>query len=76
MYREAVSGKSRVKRQHGLKLKLVCVHQGSVLSQLLFAIVIDALTDHLTKDMREFLYADDVAILGNSWKDVSQKYAR
>jgi len=26
--------------------------------------------------MREFLYADDLAILGNSWEDVSQKYAR
>jgi len=25
--------------------------------------------------MRE-LYADDLAILGNSWEDVSQKYAR
>jgi len=51
------------------------VHQGSVLSPLLFTIVIDALTDHL-KDMREFLYADDIAILGNSWEDVSQKYVR
>jgi len=52
------------------------VHQGSVLSPLLFAIVTDALTDHLNKDMREFLYADDLAILGNSWEDASQKYAR
>jgi len=31
------------------------VHQGSVLSPLLFAIVMDTLTDHLYKDMREFL---------------------
>jgi len=46
------------------------VHQGSVLSLLLFAIVMDALTAHLTKDMREFLYADDLAILGNCWEDV------
>jgi len=36
----------------------------------------NALTDHLNKDMREFLYADDLAILGNSWEDVNQKYAR
>jgi len=28
----------------------------------------DALTDHQNKDMREFLYADDLAILGNSWR--------
>jgi len=52
------------------------VYQGFVVSPLLFAIVMDALTDHLNKDIREFLYADDLAILGNSWKDVSQKYAR
>jgi len=42
------------------------VHQGSMLSPLVFAIVMDALTGHLNKDMREFLYADDLAILGNS----------
>jgi len=32
-----------------------------------------AVTDHINKDMREFLYADGLAILGNSWEDVSQK---
>jgi len=26
--------------------------------------------------LREFLYADDLAILENSWKDVNQKYDR
>jgi len=52
------------------------LHQGSVFSPLLFAIVMDALTEHLNKDMREFLYADDLTILGNSWEDISQKYAR
>jgi len=43
----------------------VSFHQGSVLSLLLFAIIMDALTNHLNKDVREFLYADDLAILGN-----------
>jgi len=47
------------------------VHQGSVLSPLLFAVVMDALSEHLNKDMREFVYADELAILGNSWEDVS-----
>jgi len=41
---------------------------------MLFAIVMDALTDYLNKDMREFPYAHDLAILGNSCEDVSQKY--
>jgi len=45
----------------------VSVHEGSVLSSLLFAIVMDALTDHLNKDTREILHADELAILGNSW---------
>jgi len=74
MYREAestvqIEGKKTVR----FEVK-VGVHQGSVLSPLLFAIVMDALTDHLTKDMREFLYADNLAIIpGSSWKEVSQK---
>jgi len=50
------------------------VHQCSVLSPLLFANVMDDLTDRLTKDMREFLYADDLAVLETSLEDVSQKY--
>jgi len=54
----------------------VGVHQGSVLSPLLFAIVMDALTDILNKNMREFLCAINFAILGNSWEDVCQKYSR
>jgi len=33
----------------------------------------DALTDHLNE---RILYADDLAILENSWEDFSQKYAR
>jgi len=54
----------------------VGVHHGSALSPLLFAIVMDALTDHLNKDMGEFLFADDLAILGSSWEADSQKYAK
>jgi len=54
----------------------VGAHQVSVLSPLVFAIIMDALTDYLNKNMKSFFYADDSAILGNSWEDVSQKYAR
>jgi len=50
----------------------VGVHQGSELSPPQFAIVMHA----LNKDMRELLYAVDLAILGNSWEDISQKYVR
>jgi len=44
----------------------VGAHQGSVLGPLLFAIVMHAQTDHLNNDTREFLYADDLAILGTA----------
>jgi hypothetical protein len=54
----------------------VGVHQGSVLSPLLFVVVMDEVTKELRTDMREFLYADDVVILGDSWKEVSEKYKK
>jgi len=73
IYREAETAvQIEGKKTTWFKVK-VGVHQGFVLSPLLFVIVVDALTDHLNKDMREFLYADDLEILGNSWKDVSKK---
>jgi len=75
MYREAKTAvQIEGKKTAWFEVK-VGVHQGSVLSPLLFAIVIDALTDHLNND-REFLYADDLAVLENSWEDITQKYAR
>jgi len=75
MYREAETAvQIEGKKIAWIEVK-VGVHQGSVLSPLQFAIVMDALTDHPNKDIREFLYADDLAIPGNSWEDVSQKYA-
>lgn len=54
----------------------VGVHQGSVLSPLLFAIVLDALTEDLEKNMREVLYADDLVIIGDDWEDVKTKYEK
>ena len=51
------------------------VHQGSVLSPLLFAIVIDAIPENVEKGMKEFLYADDLVIMGDSWEEV-EKYVR
>jgi len=53
----------------------VGVHHGSVFSPLLFAIVMNALTEHLNKNMNEFL-CRYLAILGNSWENVNQKYAK
>ena len=52
----------------------VGVHQGSILSPLLFIIVVDEITKHLKTDLREFLYADDLVLIGDSWEEVAGKY--
>ena len=53
----------------------VGVHQGSILSPLLFALVMD----EVTKDIREgvvkkMLYADDLVLVGDNWKEVEFRY--
>ena len=53
----------------------VGVHQGLVLSPLLFVIAVDEITKHLETDLREFLYVDNLVLLGESWEEVSAKYA-
>ena len=52
----------------------VGVHQSLMLSPLLFVIVVDEKTKHLKTDLREFLYTDDLVLLGESWEEVSAKY--
>ena len=55
----------------------VGVHQGSVLSPPLFAIVLD----EITKDVREgipkkYPYADDLVLPGNCWFKVERRYSK
>ena len=53
----------------------VGVHQGSVLSPLLFVTVMRAVTTRLGEDsMRELLYADDIVLLGDCLDEVKRKY--
>ena len=60
----------------GLKFMLG-VHQGSVLSPLLFAVVLDEITKDVREGiLKEFLYADDLVLLGNSWIEVEERYSR
>jgi len=45
----------------------VGVHQGSALSPFLFAMVVDEVTENARKGwMKEFLYADDMVLMGES----------
>ena len=53
----------------------VGVHQGSVLSPLLFAIVVDAVTERVRdSSINEILYADDLILVGETIKDLTDKF--
>ena len=55
----------------------VGVHQGSALSPLLFVIVMDVLTEDVRDgSLMELLYADDLALCGESLNEVMEKYGR
>ena len=53
----------------------VGVHQGSVLSPLLFAIVVDVITENARRGVvNELLYADDLVIMSEDIKDLKQRF--
>ena len=53
----------------------VGVHQGSVLSPLLFAIVVDVVTENARRGVvNELLYADDLVIMCEDMKDLKERF--
>ena len=53
----------------------VGVHQGSVLSPLLFAIVVNVITENARRGVvNELLYADDLVIMGEDMKDLKERF--
>ena len=53
----------------------VAVHQGSVLSSLLFAIVVDVITEKAKRDVvNELLYADDVVFISETMKHLKERF--
>ena len=52
----------------------VGVHQGSVLSPLLFAIVVDLVTNEIKEGMlQEILYVDDILLIMESMAELQEK---
>ena len=55
----------------------VRVHQGSILSPLLFALVMDEVTKNIREEVvKEMLYADDIVLVSDNWEEVESPYTR
>ena len=53
----------------------VGVHQGSLLSPLLFAIVVDVITKNARRGVvNELLYADDLGIMTKDMEDLKERF--
>ena len=53
----------------------VGVHQGSVLSPLLCAIIVDVISENATMGVvNELLYADDLVIMTESMEDLKERF--
>ena len=51
------------------------VYQGSVSSPLLFAMALDEITKDIREEIpKEYLYADDLVLLGDCWSEVEKRY--
>ena len=56
-------------------LVTVGMNQGSVMSPLLFSIVIDVITENARENsMHEFLYADDLVLLSDTMSDLRENF--
>ena len=63
-YKTAVRTAGGVYREFEIKVGL---HQGSALSPLLFAVIIDVLSEHLrAENLLELLFADDLVIMADT----------
>ena len=55
----------------------VGVHQGSILSPLLFVLVMDEVTKDIREGVvKEMLYADDIVLVDDNWEEVESRYTR
>ena len=55
----------------------VGVHQGSVLSPLIFAIVVDAVSEHAREGLlNEILYANDLVLMSENLEDLRERFQR
>ena len=68
--------KVRVETHYSKEFEVnVGVHQGSVLSPLLFAIVVDVATNEIKEGMlQEILYTDDIVLIAESMEELHETF--
>ena len=75
---EGSKTKVKVGSDFSVKFDLaVGVHQGSVLSPLLFAIVVDVVTENAREGlMKEVLYADDLVLMSEIMEGLKERFLK
>ena len=52
----------------------VGIHQGSILSPLIFAVMIDVVTEEVVKEGRALMYADDLVLICETKEEARQRF--
>ena len=52
----------------------VGIHQGSILSPFIFAVVMDVVTEEVAKEGRALMYADDLVLICETKKEARQRF--
>ena len=72
--------RTKVRVGSGLSEELIVrvgVHQGSVISPLIFATEVDAVTEQARKGLlNEILYADDLVLMSKNLEDLRERFQR
>ena len=72
---DGVKTRVRVGSAYSEKFEIkVGVCQGSVLSPLLFAIVVDVITENVKKVANELLHADDLVLMSEKMEDLKKDF--
>ena len=72
---DSAKTKVRMRSAYSEEFKVkVGVHQGSVLPPLLFAIVVDVVTENTRGVVNELLYADDLVLMSKDMKDLKERF--
>ena len=74
MYQEVLS-QVKVEGENSKEFAMrVGIHQGSILSLLIFAVVMDVVTEEVAKEGRALMYADDLVLICEIKKETRQRF--